>query len=72
MKRDRYIKYCKKRALEYVDNGKPVLGFLSILSDVRKCPETIYHPEIDTGIRMMLAGKLSTVEEMREFIEGFK
>jgi hypothetical protein len=41
-------------------------------SDLLKHPETNNHHRTMLGYRLKLEGRLSTAEEMRDFITGFK
>ena len=63
--------WCKARALEYVDQGDSDQAFSSMASDLNKHPETEGHPAIHLGMMQLMAGHLSSPEEMRKFIEGF-
>lgn len=71
MNRQEHLEWCKKRALEYVDKGDLTNAFASMLSDLRKHPETAGHPAMETGAQMMFENLLATPMEMREFINGF-
>lgn len=71
MTRAEHLAYCKMRALAYVDRGDTVSALASMISDLRKHPETEKHAAIGLGITMAAAGMLSTQTEMRKFIEGF-
>jgi hypothetical protein len=72
MTRDEYIAWCKKRALEYLDNGDVEQGFTSMLSDLRKHPETENHIGGKLGVQfMMLPGWINNEREVRRWIEGF-
>lgn len=71
MNRQEHLEWCKKRALEYVDVGDLTQAFASMLSDLRKHPETVGHPVMEIGAQMMFANLLATPEKMREFINGF-
>jgi len=58
--------------MEYIDNGGDIGGaYSSMVSDLRKHPETADHIAIGLGMQMMMIGKLRTAEEMRHFIDGF-
>lgn len=46
-------------------------AFASFGSDMSKHPETENHSAIKLGVMMMMAGQLSTPDEMRKFINGF-
>lgn len=71
MNRKEYLKHCKKRALEYIDDNDLAQAWTSMASDLRWHEETKEHPDINRGMMMIIAGGLSTPQEMREFIEGF-
>ncbi len=71
MTRQEHLTWCKKRALEYVDNGDCPQAFASMLSDMRKHPETANHSALDIMTQMFVRGFLSSETEMRKFIEGF-
>jgi len=71
MKRQEHLEWCKKRALEYVDNGDLNNAFASMSSDLNKHPETEKHSGIELGMMLLMGGHLSTPEKMRKFIEGF-
>ncbi len=69
--REQHMAWCKKRALEYLDQNDVNQAFASMASDLRKHPETANHSAIQIGMMMLMAGKLTNVLAMREFIEGF-
>lgn len=71
MTRQEHVKWCKKRALEYVDNGDLKNAYASMSSDLMKHSETENHSAIQLGMMLMMNGNLNTPEEMRKFIEGF-
>ena len=71
MNRQEHLEWCKKRALEYVNMGDLSQAFASMLSDLRKHPETENHPAIEVGAMMIFANLLTTPEEMSKFINGF-
>lgn len=71
MTRREHLDWCKKRALEYVDQNDLSQDFASMISDLRKHPETEKHSGIELGIMIMFDNKLDSPEEMRKFIEGF-
>lgn len=72
MTRAEHIAWCKQRALEYVDAGKLQDAFTSMASDVSKHPETQHHSETNKlGMQLLLAGHLSTPQQMREWIKGY-
>lgn len=71
MTRSEHVEWCKKRALEYIDNGDLNNAYASMASDLGKHPETEGHPAISIGMMLLMGGELSTPEKMRKFIEGF-
>ncbi len=71
MTRAEHLKWCKDRALEYVDLGDTSQAYASMVSDMRKHTETENHIGIELGMMMLMGGHLSTQEEMRKFILGF-
>lgn len=71
MTRVEHLEWCKKRALEYVDNNDLQNAFTSILSDLNKHFETKGHTGIELGMILMVSGKLDSQDKMRNFIEGF-
>jgi len=66
-----HLKWCKDRALEYVDKGDTKQAFASMASDMNKHPETRDHDAFALGITLLMAGHLNYVDKMREFINGF-
>jgi len=68
--RAEHLAWCKQRALQYVDSGDTANAFASLVSDLRKHPETEDHAAAELGMMLMMSGHLSTEKDMREFIEG--
>jgi hypothetical protein len=66
-----HLAWCKKRALEYVNDGDAQGAFASMASDLGKHPDTQGHIGIQLGMMQMIGGMLSTPQDMRRFIEGF-
>jgi len=71
MTENEHLAWCKKRALEYVEQGDFPQALASMGSDLNKHPETAGHVGISFGIILMMNGKLNTALEMKKFIEGF-
>ncbi len=69
--RAEHLQWCKNRALGYVDDGDLTNALASMMSDLRKHPETSNHVGISLGMIEMAASILSDADEMRKFIEGF-
>lgn len=71
MTRAEHLKWAKDRAKEYLDADDPSQAIASFLSDLGK------HPEVDPNMTvrqiaggLMFGGHLSTVSQVREFIDG--
>ena len=71
MNRQEHLEWCKKRALEYVDENNLSQAYASMVSDLRKHPETANHSAIELGMQLLMNGCLDTTEKMRKFINGF-
>lgn len=71
MTRQEHLDWCKQRALVYCDAGNTQEAYTSMASDLGKHPETANHPGIQLGIGLLMIGSLSSIGEMRKFIEGF-
>ncbi len=69
--RAEHLEWCKKRALEYVDDGNFNEAYSSIVSDLISHPETENHVGITLGMGLMMSGNLNTPEKMRKFIVDF-
>jgi hypothetical protein len=72
MTRDEHLEWAKSRALEYLDRGDVQNAVTSMLSDMRKHPETHDHPGLELGARMLFAGLLSRDDQARDWINGFR
>lgn len=71
MNRQEHLQWCKDRAMEYVKRGDLKNGLASMLSDIRKHPETADHPAAMLGAMLMFSGGLNTTKEVEDFILGF-
>lgn len=71
MTRSEHVQWCKDRALGYCDRGDLQEAYTSMASDLGKHEETQNHAGIQLGLMMLMAGQLSTLVEMRKFINGF-
>jgi len=69
--REDHLKWCKQRALQYLECGNITNAWASIASDLQKHSETAGHSGLMLGTMQMMAGGLSSVPEMKKFIEGF-
>lgn len=68
--REWYVDWCKQRALEFVSQGNLSEAITSIFSDLQKHPATANREFVESGMRMLMDGQLSTPEKMREFINA--
>lgn len=71
MDRAEHLEWCKKRAIEYCNIGDVSQAYASMGSDLRKHPDTANHAGIQLGMMAIMAGKLTTPQEMETFINGF-
>lgn len=71
MTRAEHLKWCKTRALAYVDAGQVQDAFASMASDLQKHPDTSDHIGCSLGLALLMGGGLKTPETMRDFINGF-
>lgn len=71
MTRAEHLLWAKARALGSVDADDTTGAFASMASDLKKHPETENHSRLMLGMSLLMAGMLSTKEQMRKFIEGF-
>lgn len=71
MNRDEHVEWCKQRAYEYLDRGDTLQAFTSMGSDLDKHPDTKNHPGVEIGMGLLMIGSLSSVPDMRHFIDGF-
>lgn len=65
------MEWCKKRALEYVANGDIHNGLVSMMSDLKKHPETEHHSGIMLTAMLMMNGNLKTTDAATKHINGF-
>ena len=66
-----HLQWCKTRALEYCEKGDTTNALTSMLSDLKKHPDTENHGGMMIGMKLMMDGLLSTQHEVKKFIEGF-
>ncbi len=69
--RSEHLDWCKKRALEYSSKGYMPQAYASMVSDLKKHPETESHVAIGLGMDMLMGGHLNKPGEMDKFINGF-
>ncbi len=72
MTRAEHLAWAKSRALEYVEMGDLNAAFMSLVSDLRKHPDTEGHAGLALGAMLYGAGQLDTPKAMREHIEGYQ
>jgi len=69
--RAEHLKWCKERALEYVNLDDLPQAFASFQSDMTKHPETDGHMALQMGTMLLIGGHLSSEREMTNWITGF-
>lgn len=64
-----HLAWCKKRALEYLNRGDAANAIASMLSDMRKHPDSGINPMIEAmGLK---AAAQQDLDSARRFIQGF-
>lgn len=74
MTRKEHLEWCKQRALAYLEPGPYYSvqdAHTSMISDLRKHPETENHVAIELGMMLSINGHLNDENRMREWITGF-
>lgn len=71
MTRAEHMEWCKSRALEYVADGQLQMAVASMLSDLKKHPETEAVAEMMGGMALFEAAN-GDRRSIRKFIEGFR
>lgn len=69
--RAEHLQWCKDRALEYIRAGDVRQGLTSMLSDMRKHPETQDHGALQLQVMLQFSGHLNSQEEAEKFINGY-
>jgi hypothetical protein len=70
MTRAEHLAWCKDRALAYLPDD-PQQALASMISDLRKHPETERHSAIDLGAMLIMGGHLSRSADVERWIKGF-
>jgi hypothetical protein len=74
--RNEHVQWAKQRALEELNadpNGSgPLNALTSLMSDLKKHPETAQHHGIDLTMMLLMSGHLIRPSDVHEHIEGFK
>lgn len=71
MTRSEHLQWCKDRAIEYIKAGDIEQGIISMMSDIRKHPETDSKALVSLCMMMLMGGQLKTASEAEKFINGF-
>jgi len=71
MNRQEHLQWCKKRALDILNNNDLTGAFASFVSDMSKHSETKNHSGLELGGMLLVSGNLNTQSKMKNFIEGF-
>jgi hypothetical protein len=69
--RAEHLAWCKERALAYLPDD-PGQAIASMISDLRKHPETERHSAIELGAMLIFSGHLSRPAAVERWIEGFR
>jgi hypothetical protein len=69
--RAEHLQWCKDRALAYCHRGDINQAVASMVSDMRKHPETADHPAIEIMFQMHFARMFKSAEECAKYIRGF-
>jgi hypothetical protein len=69
--RQRHLAWCKKRALEYLDRDDLPSAVASMLSDLRKHPDTAGSASGGLGIIGMMEAASGSEQAVERWIEGF-
>ncbi len=75
MNREQHIAWVKSRALDELDAGGPraiANAIASVISDLRKHPDTAGHAGIELTTMLAMGGHLDTPDQVREWIEGIQ
>lgn len=70
MTRNEHMDWCKDRARAYLDQGDTTDAIASMMSDLRKHPDTAGLVEGPLAMLGLMAAQ-GSVEEARRFIDGF-
>lgn len=65
--REEHLKWCKERAMEYVNSGDFQQGVTSMLSDLSKHPDT----KSSVGVGVMISMTVHDCAAAKRFVEGF-
>ncbi len=69
MNRQEHLQWCKDRANEYVTDGDGEQAMTSMISDLRKHPETT--DSVQMGFMLMMATNSQDLHEVKRFVDGF-
>lgn len=72
MDRTQHVEWTKARAIAELDAGSPTLATASVASDLSKHPQTADHSAIELMMMLAMNGHMTTVAEVRDFIEGIR
>lgn len=72
MTRQEHLRWCKDRAIQEMDHyGDPSKAIISMMSDLRKHPETNNEVTLSLCGMMLLGNKIRTRQDAIKFIDGF-
>lgn len=70
--RAEHMAWLKERALEELTTNGPTKALASVMSDLRKHPETEDHVAMVLGMMLAMNGHLETDAQMRDWIDGLQ
>jgi hypothetical protein len=74
--REEHMRWVKERSLAELDldpyGSGPQNALGSAMSDLRKHPETRQYAGIELTMMLIMAGHLTTADQVRKHIEGFQ
>lgn len=73
MTREEHLKWCKDRAMEYVNAGDLQQAFTSMCSDLEQHEENAkLHKQTNMiGFQLLLMGQLESKAQMTKWIQGY-
>jgi hypothetical protein len=69
--REDHIQWCKDRALAYVELGDSNQAIASMISDLKKHPETTIAPAVERALLIPILFKQTDERKLIEWINGF-
>lgn len=70
--REEHLIWCKFRAHQYLDQGQISHAIASIQSDLQQHSATKNHQAIGLASRLLIARRLGTIAEVRQFVDSIQ